>query len=85
MASLQEQFDAAAEKARVTDGVSNDNKGKLYGLFKQATEGPLANLNKPRPGFFDPVGRAKYDAWLKLGDMPEEQAKQEYVALVESL
>lgn len=85
MASLQEQFDAAADKARATDGVSSENKGKLYGLFKQATEGSLASLNKPRPGFFDPVGRAKYDAWMKLGDLSEEQAKKDYVALVESL
>jgi acyl-CoA-binding protein len=64
---LQAQFDAATERARITTGVSNDNKGKLYGYSKQSTEGPIGD--RPRPGFFDQVGRAKHDVWSKLGDL----------------
>jgi acyl-CoA-binding protein len=81
--TLQAQFDAAAEKARSIEGVSNDNKGKLYGYFKQATEGPVGD--RPRPGFFDQVGRVKHDAWSKLGDLGKDDAMQQYIALVESL
>eukprot|EP00980_Cylindrotheca_fusiformis_P002020 scaffold444_cov109-Cylindrotheca_fusiformis.AAC.17 len=81
--TLEESFDAAAEKARGIQNVSNDNKLKLYGLFKQATQGPIGD--RPRPGFFSPTERAKYDAWALLGDKEKEQAMEEYVTLVESL
>ena len=83
MSSMDEKFDAAAEKARKTQGTSNDNKGKLYGLYKQATEGPIGDL--PRPGIFNLVARQKYDAWAKHGDMGKEEAKQKYIELVDSL
>ncbi len=83
MTTLEEQFDAAAEKARQIQGVSNANKLRIYGLFKQATEGPVGD--RPRPGIFDPTGRAKYDAWKELGDLVKEDAMQQYVAFVESL
>jgi acyl-CoA-binding protein len=33
----------------------------LYATFKQATAGEAANAKKP--GRFDFVGKAKYDAW----------------------
>ena len=83
--SLEESFDAAAAKARSTDGVSNDNKLKIYSLFKQAKEGPVAQTDHKRPGIFDLTGRAKYDAWAGLGDMSKEQAMKDYIALVDSL
>ena len=83
MSSLEEQFQAAAEKARATQGVSNENKKKIYALFKQATEGPIGD--RPRPGIFDPVGRAKHDAWTDLGDMSKEDAMKQYIALIASL
>ena len=85
LSSLQAQFDAAAEKARTTVGVSNDTKKQIYGLFKQATEGPMNSDEKPRPGIFDLTGRAKYDAWKELGDMSKEQAMKNYIALIETL
>mmetsp|Transcript_2741 Transcript_2741/g.7636 ORF Transcript_2741/g.7636 Transcript_2741/m.7636 type:complete len:84 (-) Transcript_2741:183-434(-) len=83
MSDLQEQFDAAAEKARQTQGVSIDNKTKLYGLFKQATEGPIGD--RKRPGIFNQVARQKHDAWATYGDMGKEEAMKLYVELVESL
>ncbi|GJX50990.1 strictosidine synthase-like 12-like protein [Tanacetum coccineum] len=39
---------------------SNDNKLALYGLYKQATVGPV---NTDRPGMFSMAERAKWDAW----------------------
>ncbi|XP_077993672.1 acyl-CoA-binding domain-containing protein 5-like [Glandiceps talaboti] len=49
---------------------------RFYGLYKQATEGPC---DKSKPGFWDVVGRQKWDAWSKLGDMTKQQAMQCYV------
>mmetsp|Transcript_32440 Transcript_32440/g.54296 ORF Transcript_32440/g.54296 Transcript_32440/m.54296 type:complete len:85 (+) Transcript_32440:42-296(+) len=80
---LETMFQAAAEKARATQNVSQENKLKLYSLFKQATEGPIGD--RARPGFFDPVGRAKWDSWSSLKDLSAEEAKRQYVELVESL
>jgi diazepam-binding inhibitor (GABA receptor modulating acyl-CoA-binding protein) len=38
-----------------------------------------------RPGFTDPVGRAKYDAWKRLAGQSREQAMTAYVELVDAL
>ncbi|XP_008533389.1 acyl-CoA-binding domain-containing protein 5 isoform X4 [Equus asinus] len=49
---------------------------KFYSFYKQATEGPCT---LSRPGFWDPVGRYKWDAWSALGDMTKEEAMIAYV------
>ncbi|XP_077406019.1 acyl-CoA-binding domain-containing protein 4 isoform X3 [Vanacampus margaritifer] len=49
---------------------------RFYGLYKQAMFGPCA---VPRPGFWDPVGRYKWDAWSRLGDMSCTSAMAAYV------
>lgn len=40
--------------------LDNTTKLKFYGFFKVASEG--ANTSS-KPGIFDPVGRAKWQAW----------------------
>lgn len=60
----------------------NDVLLQLYALYKQ---GLLGNVQGDRPGGFDFVGGAKYDAWKQLQGKTQEQAQQEYVALVEEL
>ncbi|KAE8595930.1 hypothetical protein XENTR_v10015918 [Xenopus tropicalis] len=55
---------------------SNEMMLKFYSFYKQATLGPC---NTPRPGFWDPVGRYKWDAWNSLGDMSKEDAMIAYV------
>lgn len=60
----------------------NDVLLKLYALYKQGVTG---DVQGERPGGFDFVGGAKYDAWKALQGMPTDQAQQEYVALVEML
>ncbi|XP_028821031.1 acyl-CoA-binding domain-containing protein 5A isoform X4 [Denticeps clupeoides] len=55
---------------------SNEMMLKFYSFYKQATQGPC---NIPRPGFWDPVGKVKWDAWNALGDMPQEEAMRSYV------
>lgn len=80
---LETLFQAAAEKARGIQNVASENKKKLYGLYKQATEGSIGN--RPRPGIFDQVGRAKWDGWAALNGMSKEEAMNQYIELVESL
>ncbi|XP_078272117.1 acyl-CoA-binding domain-containing protein 5A isoform X2 [Rhinoraja longicauda] len=55
---------------------SNELMLKFYGYYKQATLGPC---NTTRPGFWDPIGKYKWDAWNSLGDMPKEAAMIAYV------
>ena len=63
------------------DKTNNDQKLALYGLYKQATVG---DVNTSRPGMFDMKGKAKWDAWEKNKGKSQDQAKDEYVALVKS-
>lgn len=50
---------------------------RFYSYYKQATLGPCL---APRPGFWDPIGRYKWDAWRSLGRMSREEAMSAYVA-----
>jgi acyl-CoA-binding protein len=59
-----------------------DVKLELYALFKQATAGRCA---APKPGMFDVVGRAKWDAWSALGDLAPADAEARYLALAARL
>ncbi|KAM6898739.1 acyl-CoA-binding domain-containing protein 4 isoform 1-T2 [Lycodopsis pacificus] len=49
---------------------------RFYSLYKQAMCGPCS---VPRPSFWDPVGRYKWDAWRRLGEMSSESAMAAYV------
>ena len=60
----------------------NDMKLKLYGLFKQANIGPNTTT---RPGFFDPVGGAKWDAWMACKALSPKEAKLQYIQVVSEL
>uniref|UniRef100_A0A3B3RGY7 Acyl-CoA binding domain containing 4 n=1 Tax=Paramormyrops kingsleyae TaxID=1676925 RepID=A0A3B3RGY7_9TELE len=51
---------------------------RFYGLYKQAVCGPC---RRSRPGFWDPVGRYKWDAWSRLGEMSSEAAMTAYARL----
>ncbi len=83
MSDLKTQFDAAAAAAQaLAKRPDNDTMLQLYSLYKQATAG---NATGKRPGFTDPVGRAKFDAWSKLQGMSQDQAMQNYVDLVAKL
>lgn len=55
---------------------------KLYALYKQGTVG---DVQGDKPGFFDFVGAAKYEAWEKIKGMDTDEAKQTYIDLVGKL
>ena len=80
---LEEDFNSAAERAtQLPKRPPNDIMLQLYALYKQANEG---DVKGDRPGFADFEGRAKFDSWNKLQGKSGEDAKQEYISLVEKL
>lgn len=83
MSDLKAQFEqAVADSKNLPERPDNPTLLKIYGLYKQASEGD--NTGK-RPGFTDMVGRMKFDAWAELKGKGSEEAMQEYVDLIESL
>ena len=83
MTDLRHDFEQAAEDIqRLGERPDNDTLLKLYALYKQGSEGDVAG---PKPGFFDFVGTAKYEAWAKLKGMKADDAMQKYVDLVKKL
>ena len=80
---LKAKFEAAAAAAKKTKKKpDNATLLKLYANFKQSTEGDVAG---DRPGGFDFVGGAKYDAWAKLKGTSRDEAMQNYIKQVEKL
>ena len=81
--NLNEKFTQAVDGVHSLDTrPSNENLLKLYGLYKQATEGDVLG---DRPGGFDFKAIAKYDSWSSLKGKSKEEAMQDYVDLVASL
>lgn len=80
---LKTRFEAAAAAAKKTKKKpDNATLLKLYSYYKQATEGDVAG---ERPGGFDFVGGAKYDAWAKLKGSSRDEAMTQYVKQVDKL
>ena len=83
MADLKADFEQAAKDVMaLSQRPDNDVLLKLYALYKQGADGDVSG---PKPGFFDFVGSAKYEAWEKLKGMEADAAMQKYVALVKTL
>lgn len=83
MSDLKAQFDAAvADSKTLAERPDNATLLKLYSLYKQASEG---DCEGKRPGFTDPVGRAKHDAWAALKGVTGDDAMNQYIALVKAL
>ncbi|BGP25243.1 acyl-CoA-binding domain-containing protein 6 [Rhodotorula toruloides] len=82
---MADWFDeAVAFVGSSTNATSNETKLKLYGLFKIATV--TSRPTTSRPGLLDWTGRAKWDAWDKLGreerfdgEAGKRTAREEYV------
>ena len=80
---LKAKFEAATVAAKKTKKKpDNATLLKLYSYYKQATEG---DVKGERPGGFDFVGAAKFDAWAKLKGSTRDDAMQNYVKQVEKL
>ncbi|MEI2640923.1 MAG: acyl-CoA-binding protein [Candidatus Nanopelagicales bacterium] len=80
---MSAEFDAAvARVSELSQDPGNEVKLKLYALYKQATQG---DVEGKRPGFTNPVGRAKYDAWTEVSGLSAEEAEAAYIDVVDGL
>jgi acyl-CoA-binding protein len=83
MSDLKKTFEAAQAAAKKLPAKpDNDTLLELYSYYKQATEGDASG---ERPGAFDFVARAKYDAWAARKGMSKDVAMKGYIKLVEHL
>ena len=83
MSKLKQAFEQAAKDVQaLSERPDNDTLLRLYALYKQGAEG---DVNGPKPGFFDFVGTAKYEAWAKLAGTSQDDAMKKYVDLVKKL
>ncbi len=83
MSDLNTRFEAAvAQSKNLSERPDNATLLKIYGLYKQATEGDNTGS---KPGFSDMVGRAKWEAWNQCKGRSADEAMQGYIDLIESL
>ena len=81
--NLDDDFKSSAERVtKLSRRPPNDIMLQLYALYKQGNYGDVTG---ERPGFADFEGRVKFDSWKKLHGKSMEDAKKEYIALVEQL
>ncbi|MQM13780.1 hypothetical protein Taro_046707 [Colocasia esculenta] len=81
--TAQEEFEEYAEKAKILpENTTNESKLILYGLYKQATVGPV---NTARPGIFNQRDRAKWDAWKAVEGKSQDEAMSDYITKVKQL
>ncbi|WJX56176.1 Acyl-CoA-binding domain-containing protein 2 [Trifolium repens] len=74
---LQEDFEEHAAKVKtLKESPSNEDLLILYGLYKQATVGPV---DTSRPGIFNMRDRAKWDAWKAVEAKSKEEAMGDYI------
>lgn len=80
---LTEQFSKAAKHLQsLASELGNETLLLLYSYYKQGLEGPC---NVPKPSWYDLKNKSKWEAWKNLGNMSNDDAKQQYINLVEKL
>ncbi|KAI3812646.1 hypothetical protein L1987_17358 [Smallanthus sonchifolius] len=80
---LKEEFEEHAAKAKtLPQTTTNEDLLVLYGLYKQATVGPV---NTDRPGMFSMRERAKWDAWKAVEAKTTDEAMNDYITKVKQL
>jgi len=83
MTDLNSRFEKAGIAAKsLPEKPDNETLLKLYALFKQGSTGDVSGK---KPGLFDFVGVAKYEAWERLRGLSQDDAKGQYIDLVEKL
>ena len=83
MADLKAAFESAvAGSKNLSERPDNATLLKLYALYKQGSSGDATG---ERPGMTDFVNRAKFDAWAALQGTSQDEAKQQYIDLIEEL
>eukprot|EP00607_Mallomonas_marina_P007267 CAMPEP_0182417972 /NCGR_PEP_ID=MMETSP1167-20130531/2432_1 /TAXON_ID=2988 /ORGANISM="Mallomonas Sp, Strain CCMP3275" /LENGTH=161 /DNA_ID=CAMNT_0024591893 /DNA_START=59 /DNA_END=544 /DNA_ORIENTATION=- len=77
------EFERAADFMKASGiKVTDAQKLEFYALFKQHEEG---DVTTSRPGMFNPVNRAKWDAWKKKEGISKDSCASAYIELVDSI
>ena len=80
---LKTRFEQAVKDVKgLKERPSDNDMLALYSLYKQATEG---DVKGSKPGMFDFVGRAKYEAWAELSGTDADTAMKRYIDKVKKL
>lgn len=85
MSDLKQLFEETVNFVQTAEGdieLSNEQKLKMYALYKQATEGDVSGK---KPGMMDFIARAKFMAWEELKGSSSDEAMQTYIDSIESL
>jgi acyl-CoA-binding protein len=83
MSEQASDFERAAQAAKsLPERPDDQTMLRLYALYKQGAGG---DVQGSKPGFFDFVGSAKYEAWEKLRGTAPADAQRQYVDLVRKL
>ncbi len=81
MSDLSQLFQTAVTDSKaLASRPDNATMLKLYGLFKQSTDG-----DAPEEGPDDMMGMFKHKSWAQTRGMSKDAAMQSYIDLVESL
>lgn len=81
--SLTDSFNKAANHLQnLLPNLDNQILLTLYGYYKQGSQGPC---NTPKPSWYDMKAKSKWEAWNKLGDMPQNKAKEIYIETIKKL
>ena len=79
-------FNIAFEKvSSIKRGLPQDVMLKLYAYNKQATSGNNFMFNMKESKESDIVNGFKFNAWMQLNGMSQEEAKQEYINLANTI
>ena len=82
MEELRKKFEEAKEMVfSLKQKPDNDTLLELYALYKQATEG---DVKGEKPSIWAMKEYAKFEAWERLKGMPQKEAMERYIALVEN-
>jgi acyl-CoA-binding protein len=79
------RFLQAKQSEKTGRSVSNEDKLVIYGLFKQATHGPSSSSETGRPGMFDMIGRAKFDAWSACDGLSRHDCMEKYINKIQDI
>jgi diazepam-binding inhibitor (GABA receptor modulator, acyl-CoA-binding protein) len=83
MSDLNTRFEQASVDAKsLSERPDNQTLLRIYALYKQGSEG---DIERDKPSMTDMVGFAKWSAWNKLKGTEQDEAKQDFIDLIESL
>jgi diazepam-binding inhibitor (GABA receptor modulating acyl-CoA-binding protein) len=83
MTEINSRFEQAGIAAKsLPEKPDNNTLLQLYAFFKQGSSGDVSGT---KPGMFDFVAAAKYEAWERIKGLSQDDAKTQYIELVSKL